>query len=107
LLCVTLTFRGDPPGRFGALLSGPVARTLAADFLRMEPDALTPVQIFEVAGELANIVCGGVLSELEANANFSISSPVMDHADSSPQVGCRFELPGGEILFLLTFGAAA
>ena len=37
LIAASLTFEGSPPGRFGAILSEPVGRSMAANFLGAEP----------------------------------------------------------------------
>src|SRR5713226_6268740 len=117
LIAASLTFAGAPPGRFGAILSEPVARAITANFLGAEDEtALAPAQLGDVVAELTNIICGSVLSELEANANFDISTPVPiyvaaadpgpDYREGSP-VACRFELAGGSIVLYLAFGEAA
>src|SRR6267378_277453 len=76
LIVSSLTFQGSPPGRFGIVVSEPVARTLAANFIGAEDEArLLPAQVAGVMGELTNIICGAVLSELESNANFDLGTP--------------------------------
>jgi len=108
LIAVHLTFQGDPPGGFAVLVTAAVARSLAANFLGL--DDATPAQVREVCGELANIVCGAVLSELQSNANFSLSTPIVGLPDSLPAclpISCRFELPAGDIVFSIAFEAAA
>jgi CheY-specific phosphatase CheX len=117
LIAASLTFEGSPPGRFGAILSEPVGRSMAANFLGAEDEeALSPAQIAEVSGELANIICGAVLTDLEANAAFDLSSPIPTYvpADdpgpdyaSGARVTCRFELPEGAIVLYLAFGTVA
>jgi chemotaxis protein CheY-P-specific phosphatase CheC len=117
LIAASLTFQGDPPGRFGVVLSSPLARTMAINFLGLEDDAeLPPSQVNEVVGEMTNIICGAVLSELESNANFDISTPaprrvgetepLPDHFTGLP-FGCRMELPEGSIVVSLFFEDAA
>jgi CheY-specific phosphatase CheX len=113
LIAASLTFQGAPPGRFGVVMSEPVARTIATNFLGAEDGKrLPPAQVRGVIGELANIICGAVLSELESNANFDLSSPAPvqvgadepgpDYATGSP-VTCRFEMPEGAIVLSLAF----
>jgi two-component system chemotaxis response regulator CheY len=116
LVATSLTFTGEPPGRFGIVLSEPVARSIAANFLALEDEnELTPNQIRDVAGEFTNIVCGSVLSDLESKFNFDLSSPVAIHiavddpppacCEQSP-IACRFELSGGSIVLCLAFEEA-
>jgi CheY-specific phosphatase CheX len=113
LVGINLTFAGEPSGRLGIVLSEPVARSIAANFLAAEDEnELTPNQIGDVAGEFSNIVCGSVLSDLESKFNFDLSTPVTihiaaddpapDYCEQSP-IACRFELPGGSIVLYLAF----
>jgi hypothetical protein len=113
LLAVRLTFQGAPPGWFGLVASEPVARTLAANFIGCEDGAsLLPTQVSAVIGELANIMCGSVLSELESDANFDLNEPETTHAgaaDAGPDFAagspstCRFEFPEGALVFFFAF----
>ncbi len=113
LLAVRLTFQGAPPGRFGLVASEPVARTLAANFIGCEDaGSLLPTQVAGVIGELANMMCGAVLSELESDANFDLEAPETIHvgagepgpdfAAGSPST-CRFEFPEGALVFFFSF----
>lgn len=116
LIAASLTFAGEPPGRFDLLLSEPVARSIASNFLGTEDEQeLTPDQIGDVVSEFTNIICGSVLSELERKANFDLSSPVavrVAPADPLPAywgespIICRFELPGGSLLLGLALEEA-
>jgi CheY-specific phosphatase CheX len=113
VIAASLTFQGTPPGQFGIVVSDPVGRTLAANFLGVEDEAcLLPPQIAEVIGELTNMISGAVLSELESNANFEISAPSVfrlgaddvspDFAAGSPSI-CRFEFPNGALVLFFAF----
>jgi CheY-specific phosphatase CheX len=113
LIAASLLFTGTPPGRFGIVISTPVARTLAANFLGFEDERKLPLpQVGGVIGELANMICGVVLSELESHCNFDLTTPapVMvgaddpgpDYSAGSP-VTCRFELPDGAMVLSLAF----
>jgi CheY-specific phosphatase CheX len=116
LVATSLTFAGSPPGRFGLILSEPVGRAISANFLGAEDEQqLSPSQIGEVSAELANMICGSVLTDLEANAHFDLSVPVPTQvaaADPGPDYGdsasavCRFDLAGGSIVLYLAFGEA-
>jgi CheY-specific phosphatase CheX len=113
VVAASLAFQGSPPGRFGLMVSELLARTLAANFIGFDDAAeLRPGQAAEVVGEMANMMCGAALSELESNANFDLGAPRSiylgaddpdpDFAAGSPSV-CRFEFPEGALVFFLEF----
>ena len=70
-----LTFEGDPPGSLTLLMTPAAARSIAADFLGEEEAELSSRQIGEVVCELANMICGSVLSRVERNTTFRLSAP--------------------------------
>ena len=70
-----VTFEGDPPGVFRLDLDLVAARAAAADFLGQDPEELSPEQTHEVVCELANMICGAVLSRVESSAVFRLSTP--------------------------------
>ena len=71
-----LVFQGAPPGRFGLLVSETVATNLAVNFVGCDDrPQLPPGQVAGVMGELANMLCGMVLSELESYNNFDLGAP--------------------------------
>jgi CheY-specific phosphatase CheX len=72
-----LNFDGDPPGSFRLLLDPTAARSAAADFLGEDPAELSDDQLNEVVCELANMICGSVLSRIESSATFRLSKPVI------------------------------
>jgi CheY-specific phosphatase CheX len=110
LIAASLTFHGSTPGRFGLIASHSVAKTLAANFLaRDEGASLTQGRVISVIGELANMICGAVLSKMELAASFELSSPESlclganeagpDFTSGSPFIS-RFEFRGGGVLLL-------
>jgi CheY-specific phosphatase CheX len=113
LIVASLTFQGSPPGRFGIVVSDAVARTLATNFIGADDGKrLRPAQVAGVIGELTNMICGAVLSELEANANFDLGAPQWIHVgaeDTGPDITagspsiCRFEFSDGALIFFLAF----
>jgi len=71
-----LTFRGSPCGAMTLSLTEPAARTLAASFLAAEPDEpLASSQLGGVVCELTNMICGSLLSRVESQTHFQLSSP--------------------------------
>jgi CheY-specific phosphatase CheX len=113
LIASSLTFQGSPCGSFAAVVSAPLASLLAADFLGMDDSSgLSPGQAEEVVGELSNIICGAVLSELESGSNFNLSTPrlvAVSGSEPGPDfqsgfpVSCRLEMPQGAIVLHLAF----
>lgn len=71
-----LSFQGTPSGALMLWVSEPAARTLAANFLAAEEnDPLPPSQLGCVVCELANMICGSMLSRVKAEEHFRLSSP--------------------------------
>lgn len=79
---VHLDFDGDPPGCFQMRIARPAANTIAADFLGEDPASLTPQQSTDVTLELANMICGAVLSRLESSATFRLGAPQIVAGDT-------------------------
>lgn len=94
-----LSYRGVASGRLSVHIAGGAARQLAADFLGSEPDS--PPDDGEVSGvvrELANMICGAVLSRLHNDAVFELSAPVPCAGSESHPALCRcFDLGDGWI----------
>lgn len=70
-----LRFRGDLRGSFGIRCERATARTLAANFLGEEEDAVDTSETAEVIGELANMLCGSILSRTGCSNVFALSHP--------------------------------
>ncbi len=70
-----LTFEGKPPGYFHMRVARSAASAIAADFLGEDCESLTPQQSTEVTLELANMICGAVLSRIESSASFRLGTP--------------------------------
>jgi CheY-specific phosphatase CheX len=84
-----LSFEGDPPGSFRLALDLAAASTVAADFLGEDPAELSSEQMADVVCELANMICGSLLSRIESTAAFRLSKPSVISAESHPQTGVR------------------
>lgn len=76
-----LTFEGAPPGSLDVAIAQSAARGIAGDFLGMGREEVTDQQVGEVVCELANIICGGVLSRVESTATFRLGMPVLTPGD--------------------------
>jgi len=71
-----LGFEGTPSGILTIGVSRPAAHTLAANFLAVDgEDGLTDAQVGGVVCELANMICGALLSHVEGEEHFRLSSP--------------------------------
>ena len=72
---IQVNFEGDPPGYFQMRIARPAANAVAADFLGEDLETLTVRQSTDVTLELANMICGAVLSRIESRAAFRLGSP--------------------------------
>jgi len=71
-----LSFEGTPSGVLILSVSEPAVRSLAANFLAPdEDDSLSPTQVGCVVCELANMICGSLLSRVKTEEHFRLSSP--------------------------------
>jgi hypothetical protein len=84
-LTVHLTFDGDPPGCFQMRIPAGVASTIAADFLGEDAESLSSQQRADVTLELANMICGAVLSRIESSATFRLGTPQIVPDEASPE----------------------
>jgi len=72
-----LDFEGTPSGALTLSVSEPAARALAANFLASGDEAgpLPVSQLGSVVCELANMICGSLLSHVKIEEHFRLSSP--------------------------------
>jgi CheY-specific phosphatase CheX len=75
VLTAQLTFRGQPSGGLRLRIPAKAARSIAADFLGARDEELTDREVGEVICELANMICGSVLSRVESTVLFRLDSP--------------------------------
>lgn len=92
VMSAEVTFWGNPSGTLTLRVTHDVARSIGADFLGEDEEALSEKQIGDVICELANMICGSVLSRAESATTFrlekpSITTPEPWH-DLSDQVIC-------------------
>jgi hypothetical protein len=88
-----LTFEGDPSGELTLRITAGAARSVSADFLGAGESDLSEQEIGEVVCELANMICGSVLSRVESSSTFRLATPriLVPPAESD---GCT-EVPPG------------
>lgn len=75
VLRARVSFRGRPSGTFGMCLSAPTATLLAASFLGEDEQTLTESQTGQVMCEMANMLCGALLSRLQSEEIFDLGTP--------------------------------
>ncbi|HWY49643.1 MAG TPA: chemotaxis protein CheX [Bryobacteraceae bacterium] len=95
---VRLSFEGSHRGEFLLSVSPQVARSIAPAFLGIEADEVTGTQASQVLLELANILCGSVLSRLWPDSDLRLGAPEPIQAAGSIQPATLHEC------FLLTDG---
>ncbi len=79
-ICSRLKFEGRPSGCLTLCVAGPAARSISADFLGLEEEDLDPGQVGEVVCELANMICGSVLSRVGSAVTFRLAHPELADA---------------------------
>ena len=106
-----LTFHGHAPGRFGVRVPWATGRKVAASFLGTEEDMLSEERVEEVICELANMLCGSVLSRLEKETHFVLSQPGIETPEAvhpTDATACRaFQLEEGPLAVWLELEPAA
>lgn len=106
-----LAFHGRPGGTFLLSLSAPSARMLAADFLGEEPETLTDSAPGHAVCELANMICGTLLSQVASEVSFQLDAPELvapgaENAhlpETPPAVQRSFQLENGILTVTLYF----
>jgi CheY-specific phosphatase CheX len=107
MVSAELAFLGTLSGRFGVRVPHSTGRQIASSFLGLDESELAEEQIGEVVCELTNMVCGSVLSRVEAGARFELKHPEVDpqntdwrrHKDA---VGSTFGLEEGTVTIWMT-----
>ena len=79
-----LAFQGSPSGTLAVRLSEPGARLLASGFLGEDEEMLTDAQLGQVVCELANMLCGSLVSKLESEVHFDLAPPDLVTAGCVP-----------------------
>jgi CheY-specific phosphatase CheX len=101
-IAARLTFAGEPSGSMTLRLTWQAAHSIAADFLGEDEESLTEQRTGEVVGEMANMICGSVLSQAESGALFRLAEPRIltleeDTAARHGDVVFALELPNGRL----------
>ncbi|HWD00320.1 MAG TPA: chemotaxis protein CheX [Candidatus Sulfopaludibacter sp.] len=115
ILEARVAFRGRLSGTLGVCLSESSSRLLAAGFLGEDEESLTDAQPGQVVCELANMLCGSLVSKLESEESFDLASPellpcgneTVAGSGASPVARQSFELEGGILTVTLHLESAA
>ena len=107
-----VAFRGSPDGQVRLCLSEASAQLLAAGFLCEDEESLSPEQTGLVVCELANMLCGSLLSQLESQEHFDLATPQLDQdapppPEQAPVAAQSFELENGVLHVSLYLESAA
>lgn len=87
-------FRGDASGALELALPLREAAGLTANFLGIERSEVSEGQLLSACGEMANMICGCMVSHAAPEGRFELSAPavVVDVPDGPPGQLCRFYL---------------
>jgi len=80
-----VSFEGTRPGRLTVRMTARAARSIAANFLGEDEDDVSDRQIGDVLCELANMICGFVLSRVEGAEELRLGAPrIVETAGPAP-----------------------
>jgi len=98
--CARIRFGGSHFGEMLLGVSAEAADPIGASFLGLDPMELTEAQRSQVIQELANILCGAILSKLWPESKLALSSPKLSRWEEWPDVEALhhcFAIPEGLI----------
>ena len=102
-------FHGQPSGILSVGVTAESALRMTADFLGEEfPERIAAEAVSSVIGELANMICGAVLSRVESGETFQLGTPepLPPGSPFSQAPACRaLDLGDGSIHLLLEWYA--
>jgi CheY-specific phosphatase CheX len=100
-----LFFEGEAVGEFRATLDYSAAWAIAANFMGEEPLDIELAHMQAVICELANMICGAVLSSYRKDGLFHLSTPEIadcEEVQSPKEVSRAFELETGSMKVSIT-----
>jgi len=102
-------FAGSHTGEMRLSVSLDAADSIASAFLGLEPCELTPALRVQVVLELANILCGAVLSRLWPESKVALGAPEMLLQESLFAAALHrcFELPEGKLALWVDWSTPA
>lgn len=93
-----IRFDGSHHGQMRLGVSLEAVDPIAASFLGLDPAELTDAQRGQVVQELANILCGAMLSRIWPESTLALSSPELDPwKDSAGALHRCFIIPEGRV----------
>ncbi|WP_162601592.1 chemotaxis protein CheX [Occallatibacter savannae] len=103
-----VAFSGEKSGSVAVRISLASARCLAASFLGESEDLLEDAQIAQVVCELANMLCGSIVTQIESRGCFDLGAPQLlpDPAQSEiagAELRQSFSVEHGTLTVSLTF----
>jgi hypothetical protein len=103
-----LGFEGTHFGEALLSVSRPAAESAAAAFLGLDEKETTEMERCQVILELANILCGAVLSRLWPESKLTLSAPIPDssHTDLEGALHRCFSMPEGNLACWIRLGGA-
>jgi CheY-specific phosphatase CheX len=96
----TVRFEGPADGQLSIGMESHTAAALASSFLGRDLQDITPADSSEVASELANMICGAILSRCASSRRFRLSpAHVGATAELPPEYRYRtaLQLPEGNL----------
>jgi CheY-specific phosphatase CheX len=82
-----LEFQGELSGSFALRMGGETARMLAGNFFGEEESEVSETAIGDMVGEMANMICGSVLSRMETEMHFKLSHPSVERVEDGAEAG--------------------
>lgn len=70
-----VAFSGERSGSVSVCISEPAARVLAGSFLGESEDSLQDAQVAQIVCELANMLCGSIVTRIESHGTFDLAAP--------------------------------
>jgi Chemotaxis phosphatase CheX len=104
-----IRFDGSHRGEMLLGVSGEAVDSIAASFLGVEAGEASDAERGQVIQELANILCGALLSRLWPESTLALSSPELTRWEEPPSVGMLqrcFVLPEGRVALSVRLEAA-
>jgi chemotaxis protein CheY-P-specific phosphatase CheC len=84
-----LEFEGELSGSFTLRMNTETARLLALNFFGEEESEISDTAVGDMVGEMANMICGSVLSRLEAETHFKLSHPSVEATSEAMEEAVR------------------
>ena len=90
-----VSFDGPPDGQLRVAVQRQTAAALASSFLGLDPEKVTLANCEQVCAELANMICGSVLSRCAPVGDFHLHASSESAAQTPFDYSVALELPEG------------